>query len=117
MTDKDDAFLDDIFRSARTDDPVPSDDLRARVQADAMAAMVSPAVVPRSRSSWDAFAQLLGGWPALSGVAAAGVAGLWLGLAPPAVIESMAADVLGTTTSVTFFTGLEDFVGEGAIDG
>lgn len=117
MTDKDDAFLDELFADARADDPVPSDALRARVLADAAAAMAGEPVDAVPGRFWPNLAALLGGWPALGGVAAAGLAGLWVGITPPAAIETFAADMLGTTTSVSFFSELDDFVEGNAIDG
>ncbi|SEW25401.1 hypothetical protein SAMN04488515_1857 [Cognatiyoonia koreensis] len=115
MTHKKDDFLEDIFATARIDDPVPSADLRARVLANAVVART-----PERRSTgqlWPGFLALLGGWPALGGVAAAGVAGLWVGLAPPAAVESLAADVFGTTTSVSFLSGFDAFETGDLIDG
>jgi len=38
---------------------------------------------------WTRLAQGLGGWPGLAGLGAAGLAGLWIGLAMPATLPGM----------------------------
>lgn len=49
----------------------------------------------------------IGGWPAMAGLATAGVAGLWIGIAPPAAL----ADVAGTLTQ-----GVAGFAANSASD-
>lgn len=116
MTDKNDVFLEQFFEAARVDDVAPSEDLQTRVLADAAAALVQD--VPERRAAfWPSLLEMFGGWPALSGVAAAGVAGLWFGLAPPAAVESLAADLLGTTTEVSFFTDVDYLIAGDFSDG
>lgn len=114
MTDAESKELDNLFAEMRDDMLTPSDDLMARVLADADALQPdAPAFVPAEpKSSWAGFMELIGGWPALSGVAAAGVAGLWLGVAPPASVEQIASDVLGTTESVSLFSDFGGLMGE-----
>lgn len=117
MTDPKATDLDALFTAATSATPAPSDALMARVLADAQGlqpdapgfAVATPA--PKV-SFWDIF----GGWPAFSGVAAAGVAGLWLGVASPAGIEDLASDVFGTTEAVSFVPEFDDFLGD-VIDG
>lgn len=80
----------------------------ARVMADAARAMPRQAVPaapqPGRFASW---LQALGGWPTMGGLVAAGVAGLWIGVAPPASLENLAADMLGTTEEIDLLgTGL-----------
>lgn len=86
--------------------PVPSDDLMARILADAEAAQVRAVAVP-PRVGWRNWLAALGGWPALGGMAVAGVTGLWLGVAPPAAVDELVAEMLGETVSVDFL-GLSD---------
>jgi hypothetical protein len=74
------------FEAARADGPEPSDALMARVLADAEALQPRPADPPRGGGAWAEVWRLLGGWPAAAGLAAAGVAGLWIGAAPPEVL-------------------------------
>jgi hypothetical protein len=104
MTDRDMDELDALFAAARSHRVAVDGDLMARVLADAAAAQ--PLVAsPRARvSSRDrltrALQDLLGGWRPLGGMVAAGLAGLWVGLAPPAGIEGLAARMIGTNQSV-----------------
>lgn len=95
MTDQrqrpqDDDALEAFFVAAKCDAPAPSDALLARVMADAVAAQdarqQAPARMRPQPSRPGLLVQLreaLGGWPALGGLAAAGVTGLALGLAAP----------------------------------
>ena len=75
----------------------------AQVQADRLPQPARP-----QRTGW--ITDLFGGWPALSGVLAAGVTGLWVGVAPPAGVEDLAANFLGTTQSVTFLPDTTDLI-------
>ncbi|WP_245820547.1 UPF0449 family protein [Flavimaricola marinus] len=100
-----DALLADV---AGAPDPVPSDDLMARILADAEASRPVPAAPPEApRLGWRNWLATLGGWPVLGGMAMAGVAGLWLGVAPPAAVDQMVAEMLGETVSVDLL-GLTD---------
>ncbi|MGR3455111.1 hypothetical protein [Pseudooceanicola sp.] len=90
-----DAALDALLAEARdTPDHLP-DALMARMLADAEAAQdaraqaVAPAPQRRGRLA-RAFAGI-GGWPALAGFATATVAGIWIGISPPAVVSDGAA--------------------------
>ncbi|WP_422049489.1 hypothetical protein [Shimia sp.] len=89
----DDDMLEDLFASAKSDALAePSPDLMARVlesaetvQADQQAAQQAAQGAPQSPSReaggwWRALLQALGGWPSLSGVAVAGLAGVWIGV-------------------------------------
>lgn len=113
MTDKDDAFLDKMFAAARAADADVPDHLLDRVLADA--ALVPVAVV--RETFWAGLVAAIGGWPALGGVAMAGLIGVWVGFMPPAQIETFAADVLGTTTSVSFMGDFDDLLEVEASDG
>lgn len=85
MTKRDeieDDGLEAFFAAARAEAPRPSAALMGGILADAEAA----------RGPWWRRAALgLGGWPALTGLAAATVAGVWIGAAVP--------DQVGTLTS------------------
>ena len=111
VTDKDDT-LDSFFDAARRSDATPQDDLMARVMADA--AMVSaqrdvPAVTaPSSLSIWVRIVETIGGWPALGGVMAAGIGGLWIGVAPPANVEDWAANLVGNIETVSIYMDVDD---------
>lgn len=89
MTDKlqrDDGPLAPWFDAARDAAPRPSGDWLARMEVLALEEQPAarPETVAATRRPWwrDALGQL-GGWPALAGLAAACVAGVWLGAAAP----------------------------------
>lgn len=104
MTDPDDRMLDDLFAQARAQTPQPGDALMARVLADA-AAQSAPGVRQATQPGfWARLSDTLGGWPALGGLAAATVAGVWVGIAPPASVEDLAASLIGDTVSVTLLS-------------
>ena len=113
--EREDALLDAVFETARRQEVVPSDDLMARVLADAERERPGPVAVARP-GPWTRFLDGLGGWPALGGLAAAGVAGLWIGLAPPASVEDWAAEAFGAAETVSL-TGTEWSFGLEAQDG
>ncbi len=99
MTDPNDDMLDDIFAEARAVAPTPSDDLMARVLPDA----TSPQPVsapPRRMRLWE----MIGGWPALGALVTATVAGVWVGIAPPATVETYAAQLFGEEISVSLLS-------------
>ena len=84
MTDKDP--LDPFFEAARAQRPAPSDDLLARVMADAEAAATARVPVEQVDSRTGVLVRLkeaLGGWPGLAGLTAAAAAGVWIGVAVP----------------------------------
>ena len=103
MTQPDDRLLASLFDEARSEDAELSDDLMARVLADASEYQPKTQSVTTAKISiWEKLLSGVGGWPALSGVTAAGVAGLWIGLTPPDVVDDWVANALGNTTSVSF---------------
>ncbi len=91
--------LDAHFAVARAAAPTPSDDLLARVLNDAEAVQkkapsaVTPA--PVRISPMTQLFCLLGGWPAMGGLTTAAVAGLWLGISPPVVLQELSGGYLG----------------------
>jgi len=109
--------VESFFAAAKDSELAPSTDLMARVLADAEALQpVVAAVSAPKQNAWAGFMDMIGGWPALSGVAAAGVAGIWLGVAPPTSLEQLTSDMLGTSTSVSLLSDIGGLVGE-TIDG
>lgn len=77
--DPDDIDIDALLADAGRDGPTA--DLTARVLADAARVQADrgrPVPRPR-RSRWRVRLDAIGGWPVLSGVAAAGIAGVALG--------------------------------------
>lgn len=103
MTDPNDDMLDDLFAVARDVAPEPGDALMARVLADAVPPAVAAPVAFR-QGIWARVSEMLGGWPAISGLAAATVAGIWVGVAPPASVENLAASVMGDAVTVSLFS-------------
>lgn len=98
-TPRDDDGLERFFEAARRMEPAPSDALMARVLADALAAQPVTAPRPEPRPGlWVQLREALGGWPALGGLATAGVMGLAIGIAAPAGLADLATAVLGQGT-------------------
>jgi len=81
--------LDVYFEAARAQAPGPSPDLLARVLADAEATQQAhpTAALARAPASRPGIAarlyRLLGGWPAMAGLATAALTGIWIGPALP----------------------------------
>lgn len=99
--DREDSFLDALLDEERRvrsgADPDVSADLMARVLADAervqagFAPVASPRAAPQRTGLWAQIGVVLGGWPAVAGLAAASVCGLWLGISPPQGLSDTAA--------------------------
>ncbi|WP_247227695.1 hypothetical protein [Yoonia sp. F2084L] len=105
MTNPNDDMLDDLFAQARGVDPTPSNDLMTRVLTDADAVQPKPVVRPDTRPGfWVRLVDAVGGWPAVSGLAAATIAGLWVGVAPPASVSDLTATLIGDEVSISLFS-------------
>ncbi len=107
--DMNDFDLDEVFASARRAEPVLSDDFMARILADA--AMVheerSAPTVAKALETGGFLAMLwsmLGGWAGTGGLAAAAVAGLWIGIAPPDALSVIDEAIWGTSVDLSVFT-------------
>lgn len=113
---KDDGvMIDALLSDVRSVQVTPDDSLMARVMADAHRVDHSEPAAQPAASWWAALHDLLGGWPTVGGMALAGVAGLWVGIAPPAPVENLAAGVFGTTDTVSLLDF--DLALEGLADG
>lgn len=88
--------LDACIEAARAAQLEPSDAFLARVLADAEAVQSEierpPARAPRARGGRLRQAvRALGGWPAMGGLAAATLAGIWIGISPPEGVQAYLA--------------------------
>lgn len=101
MSDKDTSLsdmdhLEDLFATARREPVELPQALQAAMLAEAAdiqsarkaelaptAATIAGAARQAPISLWRQFLAAVGGWPALGGLAAASLCGLWIGLAPP----------------------------------
>lgn len=110
---RDGDMLDDLFAAARTDSrATPSPDLLTRVLSEAEGLQVADPArveVPQRRSLWAALVAAVGGWPALSGVAMAGVAGVWIGVAAGTTLmeDTLGLDIYGETAQ-SYLSDLDD---------
>lgn len=97
-TDKDD-FLERTFAEARRHPAEPDAALMARVLADAESVQAGLIRAPgrRRTSLWQRLRVELGGWPALAGLGAAALAGVWIGVSPPDALQMAAEGVIGVT--------------------
>ncbi|MGR3321437.1 MAG: hypothetical protein ACU0DK_05865 [Pseudooceanicola sp.] len=89
--------LEALFRAARDLPPEMPPGLSARIMSDAAMEtrardQVLAAAPAGDRAGLMAqFLALIGGWPAMAGLGTAALAGLWLGVSPPAILEEQAA--------------------------
>lgn len=101
--DKDEALLDDLFAKARGMGPMPSDALMTRILHDAATLQPGRAAMPLATPSpagWRALLAVLGGWPAVSGLVAATLAGVWIGAAPPESLVPYTSHLWGGAVTV-----------------
>jgi len=89
------AALAPFFEAARRQVPDVSPDLMARVLENAETALVlhratAPGPDAPQTGFWARIAQALGGWPAMAGLVAAGIAGVWIGAALPETLPGLA---------------------------
>lgn len=119
MADMRDDDLELFFEAGRADAPVPSQELMARIMADAEANMPPAAPVVQAAPKAGLFAGLLaaiGGWPAMAGLATATVAGIWIGYAQPTSLTVLAGGVWPAQTGydvVDFVPSFDGFLVDG----
>ncbi|SPF78083.1 hypothetical protein [Pseudoprimorskyibacter insulae] len=101
MTDKrTEDMLDTYFTAARDDAPLPSGDFMARMQAMALAEQPVRQVDTPAPSWWQQILSGIGGWPAIAGLAAATVAGVWIGAVPPEAMSDSVSDLFGVSAGL-----------------
>jgi len=95
--------LDQLLAEAREDD-MPAV-LEARILADARSVQEAwlPPVAQPVRSPLARLREALGGWGGMGGLVAAGVAGLWLGIAPPAIAGDPVGRLIETRQGIDMF--------------
>jgi hypothetical protein len=102
-TDNDNGGLGQMFAQARQGaEPMPKG-LAQRIIADAgqVQAAIAKVGAPLKRpGAWRQFLSLVGGWPALGGLATACAAGIWIGMAPPSFLPDPAQLVGGTGSEI-----------------
>ncbi len=103
----DDKILEAAFAQARVPDAMPSEALMDRIMMDADSVLADAMpVLERPRQGLGAMLlDAIGGWPSFSGLAAATVAGLWIGVAPPAALTDLSATYFGSTIEVPLWEG------------
>lgn len=112
--------LDDLFAAVRETRADASPDFLARVLADAYAAQPESAAMPAASAPrtapaglWARLSAAFGGGFGLAGVATAGLAGVWLGFAPPAGLSPLTENLLPATATaavgVDLMPGLDDY--------
>ena len=112
---KDDMALETLFESARQEATSPSPDFLARLEADAVDAIAARAAPPaETPSSAPGIGRWLAGLFPVSGLAAATLAGVWIGFQVPS--SEFGATLLGDGADfdVSAFlpaVGLEGFAG------
>jgi hypothetical protein len=96
--------LDELFAQAAQTPEAVSDDLMARVLADALAAQPVPAPIaqPVRPSFWSRLLDGLGGWPSFAGLTTAAVAGIWIGVDTPDIANGVMSLYFETGTDVIF---------------
>ncbi|WP_300516596.1 dihydroorotate dehydrogenase [Aliiroseovarius sp.] len=105
-TDRDDdKMLESFFEAGRADAPVPSQDLMARILADAQANMPAPAPIatPARRGLLAGLLAAVGGWPSVATMATAAVAGVWLGFVQPDALNSLSGGTLLPGSTATAY--------------
>lgn len=113
-SDADEKMLNDTLAQMREADVPPSEDLMNRIMLDAdmVLANAAPVAAPRKQTFGAAVLDVLGGWPTFSGLAAATVAGLWIGVVQPNALTDLSSGIWGGTIEVPLlesdaFAGLE----------
>lgn len=101
---KDHDRLDAYFDAARRQTPALSDAALARLTTQALQVQAEAAAPqgthPQRPGRLAQLLAMIGGWPAMAGLATAGIAGLWIGAVPPAGLANLAAD-LGAVTGTS----------------
>ncbi len=101
--------LDDLFAAARRA-AEPSAAFLARIEAEALALQPQRASSPVRPGAWGAILQAIGGWRGAGGLAAAALAGLWIGVSDP-------GGLLGRSDADGLFEGVAGLTNPFALTG
>ncbi|SLN22342.1 hypothetical protein ROA7450_00829 [Roseovarius albus] len=98
--DTKDIWLDECFAAARQDTTAAPDDLITKILADAGTmqqefATQSLVATPVRAGLFARVSQALGGWPSITGLATASLAGVWIGMSAPAGLEGVTQALVG----------------------
>jgi hypothetical protein len=94
--------LDALFAEARQD-AVPPQHLMDAIVADAAVIRAVDVVEPPQPGLWEQMLDALGGWPSLSGLVTATVAGIYIGFVDPTVLETVGfGESLEASTDLMF---------------
>ena len=107
--------LDALFAEVAGPKAEPSADLMARVLAHAARMQATAAAGPQPRGGSGFLSPLwaaLGGWAGAGGLAAVAAAGVWLGIAPPAALETVTDVFFGSSVTLQVFSA-DDVLGMG----
>ena len=94
--------LDALFAEAKHE-ALPPQRLMDAIVADAAEARVPDVIAIKRIGLWTQVLDALGGWPSLSGLATATVAGIYIGFADPTVLEAVGlSDSVEVSTDLLF---------------
>ena len=107
MTDPD-TELDQFFKAAQRQQPLPSNDLMGQVAKDAQTRLAGG--VPLTEARLGLGRRIINFWPVWSTCVPAALVGLWVGVSPPALLPDPAV-WLGTSTDQTaeFLSDFDDW--------
>jgi hypothetical protein len=112
----DDMELDAVFAAGRRHAPQPSDDLLAKIEADALSEQAAfldvPMQAPR-RTGLQSLLPVFGGWLGLSGLAASVVIGIGIGVWQPVDFGIGTTQAGVDTQDEPYFFSFEDALAEG----
>lgn len=100
------AYLEAQFTQIRAENVAPRDAVLDRIMMDADRVLANQTAAPVGACAvvpvgfGQQILNLIGGWASLGGLSAATVAGLWIGLAQPAVLTDVSAGLIGGTVDV-----------------
>ena len=126
MTDTEDrkpngneAELEHLFSLSRGSETAPSGELMSRILRDAQSVhedrVAGSSSRSHRRSPVAAILDVIGGWPALAGMASAACIGLWIGVNPPKEMAEIGDSLLISETDAylaEFLSGAMLYMGE-----